>query len=67
MIDAGFTPRLERGERLLWTGQPAQGLLLTAANGFLIPFSLVWCGFVLASLKVMIRQGGSGFSRRRRA
>ena len=41
-----FQGRLLNGERVVWEGQPASGLLLTARDAFLIPFSLFWCGFI---------------------
>lgn len=43
--DDVFGSRLLAGERLVWTGRPGQGLLLTPRDAFLIPFSLLWCGF----------------------
>jgi hypothetical protein len=39
-------PYLGTKERLTWTGRPAQGLRLSPSDAYLIPFSLVWCGFV---------------------
>lgn len=42
-----FQGRLLPRERLLWNGTPAQGLLFSGRDIFLIPFSLVWCGFAI--------------------
>lgn len=52
---------LERGERLLWSGQPRQGVILRAADAFLIPFSLFWCGFVVLWEYMAITGGGPIF------
>jgi hypothetical protein len=34
-------------ERLLWSGQPRTGIVFRAADAFMIPFSLLWCGFAV--------------------
>jgi hypothetical protein len=39
-------PHLDRGEKLLWAGQPTQGMVFTAMDWYYIPFSAVWLGLV---------------------
>src|SRR5262249_47626582 len=40
---------LDSGEKLLWAGRPAQGIVLTQQDWYLIPFSVVWLGFAVYS------------------
>lgn len=48
MLDtASFSDRLLPGERLVWTGRPKSGVVLTARDVFLLPFSVLWLGFVV--------------------
>jgi hypothetical protein len=42
-----LSDRMLPGERILWSGRPAQGLLFTGRDTLLIPFSLVWGGFAV--------------------
>lgn len=58
MSDTLFMPHLQCGERLRWTGRPAQGLLFLPYDLFLIPFSVLWCGFPLMTLANQIADGG---------
>jgi hypothetical protein len=42
-----FSSRLLRSEKIVWSGSPAQGLLLRVQDWMLIPFSLLWGGFAI--------------------
>lgn len=35
------------GEAILWRGKPGAGHLFTSSDILMIPFSILWCGFVL--------------------
>ena len=39
--------QLSTGEVLLWSGQPRGGLFFRPSDMFVIPFSLLWCGFAV--------------------
>lgn len=56
-----FQGRLLPHERILWSGTPAQGLLFSSRDVFLIPFSLLWCGFAIFWTYSASRQGAPLF------
>ena len=42
-----FQPYLSSGERILWSGRPKQGISFSRSDWLGIPFSIMWCGFVV--------------------
>ena len=56
-IQSELRQHLDSNERLLWTGQPKKGILFRTADIFLIPFSVLWCGFAIFWM-IMASQAG---------
>ncbi len=52
---------LSQGERLLWSGQPRRGIRLRPADAFVIPFSILWCGFAVFWEASVITKGAPFF------
>jgi hypothetical protein len=52
---------LEPGEKLLWEGRPRQGLMLRPRDTFMIPFSILWCGFAIFWESSVLSQSAPGF------
>lgn len=46
-VPDAIASQLEPGEQLLWHGQPRPGIVFRPIDLFLIPFSLLWCGFAI--------------------
>ena len=38
---------LQPGEKILWEGRAQRGLMLRSQDAYLIPFSIMWCGFAI--------------------
>jgi len=49
---------LDRDENLLWTGKPKSGIVFRTADIFMIPFSILWCGFAIFWLVLASRGAG---------
>src|SRR5665213_951738 len=47
MTAEDFAEYLLPGETIIWSGRPARGLLFTARDWLLAPFSLMWGGFAV--------------------
>ena len=51
-----FQSELNPSERILWSGQPYPGVVIRAADWFIIPFTLIWGGLALFFAYSMITQ-----------
>ena len=56
-----FRNELNPGERIIWSGQPQQGFILRPSDALMIPFSLVWVGFVVFWESTVISEGAPSF------
>lgn len=53
---------VEVGEQILWTGRPDPSAHFTRWDWFLIPFSIVWIGFVIVWLVDAVASGAPGIA-----
>ena len=56
-----FQEHLGANEKLIWTGQPKKGIIFRTADLFLIPFSLLWCGFAIFWVTSVLNSGAPFF------
>lgn len=57
-----FSSDLLPGEKLIWTGQPDRSAVFVPIDFLLVPFSLVWAGFVIFWFVSVLGMGGFGSS-----
>lgn len=50
---------LLKDEELLWTGRPEVNVLFTIQDIYLVPFGLLWCGFIFFGIKDMFSKIGT--------
>ncbi|MBE6948477.1 MAG: PH domain-containing protein [Ruminococcaceae bacterium] len=42
-----IAPYITSDEFVLWKGKPQKGMVFTSQDVFMIPFSIMWCGFAI--------------------
>lgn len=47
LLSPQLAAEVSASEKVLWSGQPRQGIFLRATDAFLIPFSVAWGGFAI--------------------
>ncbi|MEM6265482.1 MAG: PH domain-containing protein [Bacteroidota bacterium] len=60
-LHAELRGHLSSDENLLWTGKPKSGIVFRTPDIFLVPCSVLWCGFAIFWV-VMASQGGGLFA-----
>ena len=63
MDENPFSRTLLPGEHIRWSGRAGRGLLFSSRDVFLIPFSLLWCGFVVFWETMAVRGNAPPFFR----
>jgi len=57
LTSSELQPHLDSNEKLIWSGQPKRGIIFRSADIFVIPFSILWCGFAIFWLYSALNSG----------
>lgn len=60
-IQEDLYDHLDTGEKLLWTGKPKTGVVFRKMDIFMIPFSILWCGFAIFWFVTALTMGAPFF------
>ena len=61
IVETELQQYLDPNEKLVWAGQPRKGIVFRTADIFVIPFSLLWCGFAIFWFKTALNSGAPIF------
>jgi hypothetical protein len=61
IIETELQQYLDTNEKLVWAGQPKKGIQFRTADIFIIPFSLLWCGFAIFWFSTALNSGAPFF------
>jgi hypothetical protein len=61
-IKSELRQHLDSNETLIWADQPKSGIVFRSADIFLIPFSLLWCGFAIFWFVGVLTSGAAIFA-----
>jgi hypothetical protein len=61
LVENEIRGSLSPNEKLVWAGKPKSGIIFKTSDIFLIPFSLLWCGFVIFWESTVMRMNAPFF------
>lgn len=61
VLNPEIQTQLSSDEKVLWSGQPKQGVIIRGADIFMIPFSVMWGGFAIFWEVSVLKSDAPGF------